>query len=224
MKNYLYNTIEGRLLLSGILLSFSLAILITYFAITNTHIAEIMVLVLAAHTFGGRAAGIGLCILNGFGAFPTIIYNFYLEILIVSFTYSGFVFSTTKYLKFKWLTKLMDRLSQKALEQKEKIKPFGWIGIFLFVMAPLPVTGPVVGSIIGYMLGLSFVRNFSATFLGTLTAIIVWFYCFDFLEEQFHMIQYVFAAIIIIILMPYLNRIKKFIFADTGKDTGKEEK
>ncbi|MCK5098722.1 MAG: small multi-drug export protein [Desulfobacteraceae bacterium] len=216
MKYNLFITTEGRLLLSGIFLSILLTVLISYYAVTDLKTAEILALVFVAHTFGGRAAGIGLCILNGYGALPTIIYNFYLEVLIVCFTYSGFVYSTSKYLKIKWLVRFMERLAAKALEQKDRIKPFGWIGIFLFVMAPLPVTGPVVGSIIGYMLRLSSLRNFSATFLGTLTAIIVWFFCFDFLEEQFHMIQYLFAAIIIIVLIPYLKKIKNFIFANTG--------
>ena len=138
--------------------------------------------------------------------------------LIVCFTYAAFVLSTTNYLRNEWLIKLMARLTGKALEQKDKIEPFGWIGIFLFVMAPLPVTGPVMGSIIGYMLRLSLFRNFSATFLGTLTAIIVWFYCFDFLEQRFHMIQYLFAAIVIIVLIPYLKKIKNFIMGNTKKN------
>ncbi|MCK5165324.1 MAG: hypothetical protein KAQ72_16490, partial [Desulfobacula sp.] len=98
MKHNLFNTTEGRLLLSGIFLSFLLTALISYYAVTDLKTAEILALVFVAHTFGGRAAGIGLCIINGFGAFPTIFYNFYLEVLIVCFTYSGFVYSTTKYL------------------------------------------------------------------------------------------------------------------------------
>jgi len=211
MKHTLLNTIEGRLILSGFFLSFLLMILIIGYAIIDLQTAKTLVLVLIAHIFGGRAAGIGLCILNELGAFPTIIYNFYIEVLIVCFTYAGFILSTTNYLRNQWMIKSMARLTGKALVHKDNIKPLGWIGIFLFVMAPLPVTGPVVGSIIGYMLNLSLVRNFTATFLGTLTAIIIWFYCFDFLEHRFHMIQYLFAAIIIIILIPYMKKIKNFI-------------
>lgn len=211
MKHTLSNSIEGRLLLSGAFLSFLLVALIGFYGVTDFQIAKTLILVFVAHAFGGRAAGIGLCIYNGIGAFPTIVYNFYIEVLIVCFTYAGFVLSTKNYLKVGWFVNFMDRLSEKAFEQKEKIKPYGWIGIFLFVMAPLPVTGPVVGSIIGYMLKLSLVRNLSATFLGTLTAIIVWFYCFDFLEQRFHMIQYLFAAIAIFILVPHLKKIKNFI-------------
>ncbi|WP_299980559.1 small multi-drug export protein [Desulfobacula sp.] len=217
MKHTLLNTIEGRLLLSGFFLSTLLVIFIGFYGIIELQIAKTLVLVFIVHTIGGRAAGIGLCILSGFGAAPTIIYNFYIEVLIVCFTYAGFVLSTTNYLRNEWLIKFMARLTGKALEQKEKIKPFGWIGIFLFVMAPLPVTGPVVGSIIGYMLRLSLLKNFTATFLGTLTAITVWFYCFDFLEQRFHMIQYLFAAIVIIVLLPYLKKIKGFVIGNTDK-------
>jgi len=212
MKQTLSNSIEGRLLLSGAVLSFLLLGLIGFYGVTDFHTAKTLILVFVAHAFGGRAAGIGLCIYNGVGAFSTILYNFYIEVLIVCFTYAGFVLSTTNYLKVEWLVRLMDRLSEKAVEQKENIKPYGWIGIFLFVMAPLPVTGPVVGSIIGYMLRLSLIRNLSATFLGTLTAIVVWFFCFDFLEQRFHMIQYLFAAIAIVVLAPHLKKIKDFIF------------
>jgi hypothetical protein len=112
----------------------------------------------------------------------------------------------------------MARLTGKALEQKSKIEPLGGIGIFFFVMAPLPVTGPVVGSIIGYMLKLTLVRNLTATFLGTLTAIIVWFFCFDFLEQRYHMIQYLFAAIVLIVLIPHLKKIKNFFLKKQDKE------
>ena len=214
LRQGLFKTTEAKILASGIFLSLLLIIFIIFFAYTDFQTAKILVSVFLVHTFGGRAAGIGLCILNGFGAFSTIFYNFFIEVLIVCFTYAGFVFTTTNYLKIKWVVRLMDKLTHKALKNKDKIEPFGWIGIFLFVMAPLPVTGPVVGSIIGYMLRLSLVRNFSATFIGTLSAIIIWFFCFDFLEQRFHMIQYLFAVIIIIVLIPYFKKIKAFFFTE----------
>ena len=207
MKDSLLKTTEFRLLLSGVFLSLLLIIMIAFYAVTDFPTAKTLIFVFLAHTFGGRAAGIGMCILNDFGALPTIFYNFYIEVLIVCFTYVGFVLSTTNYVRTEWVVNFMSRLAWKAIEQKEKIEPYGWIGIFLFVMAPLPVTGPVVGSIIGYMLRLSLVRNFSATFLGTLTAIIIWFYGFDFLEQRFHMIQYLFGAIVLIVLIPYIKKV-----------------
>ena len=210
MIKRLNHTVEGRILYFGILLAAILLAVIGYYAVTDFHTAKVLVLALIAHTFGGRAAGIGLCILNGYGAGMTIVYNFYLEVLIVCFTYAAFVLSTTQYLDFPWLNRIMDRIAVKAEEQKDKVEAYGWLGIFLFVMAPLPVTGPVVGSIIGYMIRMRLAKNLAATLLGTLTAIIVWFYAFDYLEERFQMIQYIFVGIVLLVLIPYAKKIKDF--------------
>ncbi len=201
---------SAKILFTGIILGSILLAVMIYFAFADSELAKVMVLTFFAHSFGGRAAGIGLCILNDFGSVATIGYNFYLEVLIVCFTYGLFVLTTIDYLQIKWLTTIINRLAQKAQNQKARIESYGWIGIFLFVMVPLPVTGPVTGSIIGYMLGLRPVKNFSATLLGTLSAIVIWFYCFDFLEERFHMIQYIFGAIVLVVLLPYLKGIKEF--------------
>jgi uncharacterized membrane protein len=219
MKQTLFQTVEGRLLLLGIFLSMALVLFLGIYGFIDFDTTKILFFVFITHIVGSRAGGIGLCIINGFSPFTTIAYNFYVEILIVCFTYSGFVLSTTNYLKIEWIKKFMDKLAAKAMEQKEKIKSYGWIGIFLFVMAPLPVTGPVVGSIIGYMIRIGLFRNFTATALGTLTANIAWCYGFEFLEQRFHMIQYVFGAIVVIVMIPYLKQIKKFIVEYRKGDT-----
>jgi uncharacterized membrane protein len=211
MRQKLFQTVEGKLLLAGIILTLVLVTFLGIYGFTDFSTTKILFFVFITHLVGSRAGGIGLCILNGFSPFTTIAYNFYVEVLIVCFTYSGFVLSTTNYLKIEWIKRFMNQLALKALEQKEKISSYGWIGIFLFVMAPLPVTGPVVGSIIGYMLKMGLFRTFTATALGTLTANMAWCYGFEFLEQRFHMIQYVFGAIVVIVMIPYLKQIKKFI-------------
>jgi len=212
MKQKLFYTIEGRTLIIGLILSVLLFIVIGYFAIIDIEIAKTLSLAFFAHTFGGRAAGIGLCIMSGFGPIVTIVYNFYLEVLIVCFAYSIFVLTANNYIQIIWVANFMNRLAQKALEQKEKVQSFGWIGLFVFVMLPLPVTGPVIGSIIGYMLRINHFKNFSATGAGTLSAIIVWFFCFDFLEQQYHIIQYIFVSLIILALLSHHKAIIKLLF------------
>ena len=212
MKQKLFYTSEGRILFIGFALSLLLLIIIGYFATIDIETAKTLVLTFFAHTFGGRAAGIGLCIMNGFGPTVTILYNFYLEALIVCFTYSIFVLTTNNYIQVVWVQNFIERLSQKAIEKKEKIHSYGWIGLFIFVMLPLPVTGPVMGSVIGYMLGINLFKNFSAIGSGTLVAIIMWFFCFDFLEQRFHVIQYVFAGIVILALLSRRKAIIKFFF------------
>lgn len=218
MKHTLFNTVEGGLLILGVLLAITFVATTGIYAVLDFDTAKILVLVLLAHLVGSRAGGIGLCILNGFSPAATIAYNFYVETLIVCFTYSGFVLSTTNYLKVEWIKRFMDRLAGKAMEKKDKIERWGWIGIFSFVMAPLPVTGPVIGSIIGYMLKMRLISNFTATALGTLTATVVWCYGFEFLEQRFQMVQYIFAVICVLVLIPYIKPIKNFIASCITED------
>jgi uncharacterized membrane protein len=173
-------------------------------------------LVFAVHTIGGRAAGIGLCVLNDINYFWTIIYNFYLEILIVCFTYSISILSIHNYIKFRAVKYYAIRLERKARRYKDKIEKFGWLGLFFFVMTPLPVTGPVVGSIIGSLLKFKIIKNFSATFMGTLAAIVLWTFFFDFLEQHLKVIRYILAAIIAIVFISYAREIKN-LFKASGK-------
>ncbi len=182
-----------------------------YISLFDKELAGVLGMAFVAHTFGGRAAGIGLCVLNNLGPVITIIYNFYLEVLIVCFTYSLFILSSTNHIKLRPIRFYALKLERKARVHKDKIAKYGWIGLFLFVTAPLPVTGPVMGSIIGALLKFKLWRNFSATFLGTLTAIIIWTVFFDFLEQHLHIIRYILGGIVVIIVLSYLKTIKEWL-------------
>jgi len=210
-KDKSYQKGAGYILAVGIGMSLLSLALIGYSAMVEPAMSRVLALVFAAHTFGGRAAGISLCTLNGVSVFWTILYNFYLEVLIVCFTYSLFVLSISNHIKLRGVKLFALRLERKARKYKEKISKYGWIGLFLFVMTPLPVTGPVIGSIIGYLLKMKFVKNFSAILLGTLAAIVVWTLFFDFLEQHLHVIRYVIAGIIVIILLSYINTIRNWL-------------
>ncbi len=182
-----------------------------YWVVEDPGTAKALAAVLVVHIFGGRAAGIGLCILNQFSPGMTIGYNFYLEVLIVTLSYSLFVLSRDDYIRVRWLRYSAIRLERKARAHKESIVRYGWLGLFIFVMAPLPVTGPVMGSIIGSLLRFRTWKNFSATFLGTLVAIVIWTFFFDLLEQHLHVIRYVMVAIIVMVLACYVKTIRKFL-------------
>lgn len=211
MKKFLLNTIEGRVLVTGFVLTALFFIFVIIGMVQGAPGAKVALAVLITHCVGSRAGGVGLCILNDVDPVTTIALNFYIECLIVCYTYASFVLSTSGIFKAAWIKRAMSKLKEKAEEKKEKIERWGWIGVFTFVMAPLPVTGPVVGTIIGYMLRMRLFSNFSAAGLGTLTAIVAWCYGFDVLEHRFAMLQYVFVAICVVVIIPYLKPLKKFI-------------
>ncbi len=204
---YIYKSPEWRIFLAGVFLSLLLVGLIGYYLITDPLLSRTLGLVFIAHTFGGRAAGIGLCIIDELNPLVSILYNFYIEVLIVCCSYSLFVLSTSNYIGWRGLRLFALRLERKARKHKDKIANYGWIGLFVFVMLPLPATGPVMGSIIGYLMKLNLWRNFSAVFLGTLSAIIIWFIFFDFLEQHLHIIRFVFIGIVAIVILSYISTI-----------------
>ena len=220
---YIYQSTEWRLFLASILLSLLLVAVIGYYLVTEPQLSRTQVLVFISHTFGGRAAGIGLCIIDQLNPLVSIFYNFYIEVLIVFFTYPLFVLSLNNFIRFRGLRLYSLKLERKARKHKDKIANYGWIGIFIFVMLPFPATGPVMGSIIGYLMKMRTWLNFSATLLGTFTAIVIWFVFFDFLEQQLHIIRYIFVGIVVIVLLTYFGRItlsiKKFFAKKDDKNS-----
>lgn len=201
---------ERTILLASIAMSFLLLGVIGYYLISNPMMSRTLALVFVAHAFGGRAAGVGLCLMDELNPFFTIFYNLFLEVLIVCWTYSLFVLSINNYLKLRALKFYALRLERKARKHKQKIANYGWLGIFFFVMLPLPATGPVIGSIVGYLLRLKVWYNLSAAFLGTFVAIIVWFLFFDILEQNLHIIRYIFFGIIVVAALSYLFTLKEW--------------
>ncbi|MBF0231083.1 MAG: small multi-drug export protein [Desulfamplus sp.] len=206
----LHDTTEGKIFFIGVILTILLIFIIGYHLILDPSKAKVLTLVFVAHAFGGRAVAVGLCIINDLNVFPTIIYNFFIEIQLLCVTYSIFVLSITNYIKIQWVQRIANHMMQNADKHRDKIKRYGWIGIFLFVLAPLPGTGPVAGSILGYLLKMNIWRNFTAVLSGTFFAILMWVVCFDFLQNYLYIIQYILVFIIAFVVFSNFKNIKSW--------------
>ena len=206
----LYRSGEGRVLLAGMLFSLSFLLLTAYYLTIDIRTGQTLLLAFVAHTLGGRAAGIGLCIAFGFSSWVTIVYNMFLEVLIVCYCYSLFVLSFKNYLNCKWLTIASRNAEKQALKHKDVVSRYGWLGIFAFVMIPLPITGPAAGSIIAYFLKFSIKRNFAAVFSGTLASIVIWTYFFDYLDSHIASFKYVVIVGLLIVLIYYFKTLKRW--------------
>ena len=210
-KGKIYQTPEGRLLWCGVALTAILMGFLIGYAVIDPSGAGKLFLAFAAHIFGGRAAGIGLCFMAGISSVETLLYNFYIEVLIVFLSYSIFILSMSNHIKFRWVMEFCMGLKKKADHHKKRIHSCGWLGLFLFVMLPLPVTGPVTGSIIGYLLNIPRSRNFSAVLSGTFVAVFFWVIFFDFLAQHVQVIQYVIFAIIAIVILAHLKTLRRWL-------------
>lgn len=168
-----------------------------------------------ANAFGGRAAGVGLCIAFDVNLLATILFNLFVEVLVVFFSFSFFLFSfNNTYFRFAFLEKAIRNSMRNAIKYEAAIARYGWIGIFVFVAVPLPVTGPVVGSFIAYFLNFSLKKNFMTVFSGTFVAIGMWGLFFEYLSEYITRIQGVLAVIVIVVVVYFLKHIRNWFLKE----------
>ena len=198
---------EGKILIWAFLLFFILLGILGYAFAKDIVLGETLLGVFFAHLFGGRAAGVGLCIAFGMNLSMTIIYNMFLEVVIVFFCFSFFLISINHYLNIKFLDRALRNAEKNAHKYEHVIAKYGALGIFLFVLTPLFFTGPVVGSYLGHFLKFSLKKNLLTVFSGTLLAIVLWTFFFDFLSVHIGKIQWVFAIVLIMVLVFFIQNI-----------------
>jgi len=205
----------GRMMLTSIVLFFIFFVIVGYAFFRDLVLGKTFLGAFAAHALGGRAAGVGLCIAFDVNIYITILYNMFLEVLIVCFSFFLFLYSfNNQYFKLGFLQKAIKNSERNARKYEEVISKYGWIGIFLFVMIPLPVTGPVVGSFIAYFLCFSLTRNFLTVFSGTFIAIVLWTVFFEFLSTYINHIQGVLAVVAIVVMVYSLKHIRSWFSKD----------
>ena len=118
--------------------------------------------------------GIATCLSADISLFYAILYNFFLEVVIVLIAYGTVVLIMRNIIQPKLFRRAVRQSELAAQEQKTNIKKYGTIGLFFFVMLPFFMTGPVIGSIIGYLLHYKAINNFLIVFSGTLSSIVIY--------------------------------------------------
>lgn len=169
-----FDLIEVKILSIGLLLTALTGVYFLYLIFTDPGMYHVMSSTAVLHLMGGRAVGIATCLAAGISIFYTILYNFYLEIVIVLVAYGIIVLIMRNVIQPKIFHSAVRQAELTAQREKTKIKRYGAIGLFLFVMFPFFMTGPVVGAIIGYLLNYRAINNFLIVFSGTLTSIVIY--------------------------------------------------
>ncbi len=166
--------IEVKILLLGLILSLLLCLYLLYLLFTDPGLYRVLSSAAIVHIMGGRALGIAACLSADISTFYTIIYNFFLEIVIVLVAYGVLVLIMRNIIQPRLFHSAVRQAELTAQEQKTKIKKYGAVGLFLFVMFPFFMTGPVIGSMIGYLLNYKAINNFLIIFSGTLSSILIY--------------------------------------------------
>jgi uncharacterized membrane protein len=182
LKETLFSTSEGRLLLAGIALAFVYTFWLGIKLLFSPDESQILVGMTATHIMFGRAAGMAFGYSLALKHSTVIPVCIIIETIFVLIFYPLFVFSWRHLLVIKVLKNTFDRIRKAADARKGLVQRYGIIGLFVFVWFPFWMTGPVVGCVIGFLLGLRTWVNLAAVLAGTYTAIFGW----ALLLKQFH--------------------------------------
>lgn len=182
LKATLLTSSEGRLLLTGVALTFIYAFWLGIRLTFSPEESQVLIGMTATGIIFGRAAGMVFGYSLGLGHSTVIPISMIIETIKVLVIYPLFVFSLRQILVVKWLKNIFGHINKAAEAHKDKVQRYGIIGLFVFVCFPFWMTGPLVGCVIGYLLGLRVWINISAVLAGTYVAIFGW----AFFISQFH--------------------------------------
>ena len=169
-----WDLVEVRILGLGLGLAGMLGLFLFYVLLTDPPLHATLSSTAVLHLMGGRALGVMTCLSSGLPIAATIAYNFFIEVVIVLVAYGVFVLVMRNVIEPKLLKATVRQAELTAQSQRTRVKRYGAVGLFLFVMFPFMMTGPVVGAIIGYLLHYKPAGTFSIVFGGTLTSLVVY--------------------------------------------------
>ena len=222
------NMIEVKILLLGLVLATLTGIYFLYLLFTDPGLYKVLSATAIIHLLGGRGLGIVTCLSAGISLFYTILYNFFLEVVIVLIAYGIVVLVMRNIIQPKLFDSAVRKAELTAQSQKTKIKKYGSIGLFLFVMFPFFMTGPVIGAIIGYLLNYRAINNFLIVFSGTLASIMIYALIgnniINFINQYIHIDVLkkwggiIIAVMIVVFLIYHLKTVKAFLYY--GDDDG----
>jgi len=173
-RHVLFETVEGRILLAGLVL---LAILLGALALTwflAPDAAFVYIVMGGLNLTVGRAAGMSFGYASGLDHAEVIPLNMIIETIQVIVVYPLFALTWTHLIETPRWTAMMGRMTASAQSHRAQIQRYGILGLFFFVFTPFWMTGPVIGAIIGFLIGLRTTTNLAVVLSATYVAICVW--------------------------------------------------
>lgn len=204
---------EGQILLFGLLLLGGYFVLVMLCAIFYSNYFQQVLSITITNVIFGRMAGLSIGVASQMDTTFLILFNFYIESIMVLILYPLFVFSWKKldFVSYPPLSRYLEHSKHNANKYQPLIQRYGIIGLVLFVLTPFAMTGPVVGSFVGYLIGFSHKLTLAIVLSSTFIAIIVWVYLIKNFEEQ--LVAYsdvlmigLFVAIAVLLLWYFIKK------------------
>ena len=126
--------------------------------------------------FGEAKVGIPYAILNGVNYFVAFVVCFLANVLVFPVMLFFLNFINRRFLKWRPYKKSAIFVARRAKTGAGKgVKKYGFWGLLLFVMMPIPGTGVYAGTIAAFLFGFERKRAFMANTIGIFfSCVIVW--------------------------------------------------
>ncbi len=205
--NFFFRHTEGMIVLSALILCTVLVVALIGAALFDPGSFRTLLNITLSNIVIGRMAGLAIGISAQLDPYFLIAYNFYLEMLMVLFTYPLFVLSWKKLhvVSYAPLVRYLERSREAAQKYRPTIQKYGMAGLIFFVLTPLVMTGPVVGAFVGHLMGFGHFRTLTTVLSSTFVAILLWTYLISNFEATLmlysDMLNIAAAGIIVILLV-----------------------
>lgn len=173
-KAKLFNTAEGRILISGLILGLLYVAALACSFLISQKTFQVLTAMTATHVLFGRAAAMSFGYTMDLEHATVVPVNLIIETIMVLLFYPLFVLSWQRLLVIQGFKNLMDRISVAARTHQKTVRRYGILGLMVFVWFPFWMTGPLVGGAIGFLLGLPAWLTLVVVLSGTYLAIGSW--------------------------------------------------
>lgn len=167
-------TVEGRILLSGIVLFLLLSVFIFICYYIDGELANKISGMVITNIAVGRVPSLSFGYASNLSHLVVISTNVLVEMIMVTIIYSIFIFSFNNIIKVEFLENFFNKIEDYKIKHEKIFNKYGTLGLFLFVFIPFWMTGPIVGSIIGYLIGFKHSKTISIVFIATIIAVSIW--------------------------------------------------
>lgn len=177
---------EGQILLLGLLLLGGYFILVLLCALFYADYLQQLLSITITNVIFGRMAGLSIGVASQMDMTFLVLFNFFIESIMVLILYPLFVFSWNKleFVSYQPLNHYLEKSKKNAHKYQPLIQRYGIIGLILFVLTPFAMTGPVVGSFVGFLIGFRHRVTLAVVLCSTFIAIIIWIYLIKNFEAQ----------------------------------------
>jgi uncharacterized membrane protein len=152
-----------------------------------------------AHFVGGRAGNAGVGLELGFSPWFLMYQAFIQDFIVMCYLFPLFVRGHDLLTRFPSLGQSLEKFHAMAVARREQIRPYGIVGLFLFVLFPFWSTGPLVGVFVGYVIGLRVSTTFITVVIADALATGAWMWAYDSLRAFNRELALVLLAIVLVV-------------------------